>query len=98
MRAQAKVRDSYVVIRLTHKQLRAVEWGLGNSLTNADTRNMFDDGHEIRAAHNAYGIISRAALAVLRGQRGNQSGTGMLYDYEVTDAEKAVKASRRVRP
>lgn len=85
MRAQTKVRNRYVVIRMTHQQLLAVHGALGIAVGG---------GGNVRAAKDGYEIISHAARAILRGERGSLSRAGMLYDYEVTDAEKAVKSGR----
>ena len=76
MRAQARVRERYVVIRFTHQQLLSL-----------DQRLHLDRAPDTKATE----IIGLAARAVIQGLRGNLTRAGMLYDYEVTDAEKAVK-------
>ena len=84
MRAQAKVRNRYVVIRMTHQQLMAVHHALGFALA----------GDGSGPARQGFEIIGHAARTILNGERGNLTRAGMLYDYEVTDAEKAVKSGR----
>ncbi len=96
MRAQAKVRNRYVVIRLTHKQLLAVDHALGDSTYHPDAMDsLFEgNGRGRRACMDGAEIIGHVVRTVLRGERGSLSRAGMLYDYEVTDAEKAVKSGR----
>ncbi len=76
MRAQARVRKRYVTIRLTHKQLLAVNFALG--AVDDDCFNQ--DARRIRAFQDGAEIIANTALAVGLRQRGNLSRAGMLYD------------------
>ena len=76
MRAQARVRERYVVVRLTHKQLLAVNFALG--AVDYDWFNQ--DGRRIRAFQDGSEIIANTAVAVGLRQRGDLTRAGMLYD------------------
>ncbi len=76
MRAQARVRKSYVTIRLTHKQLLAIDFAL--AATDEDWFN--NDTRRIRAYRDGAEIIGNAAVAVRCKKHGNLSRAGMLYD------------------
>ena len=67
MRAQAKVRERYVVVRLTHQQLLQLDQRLRLSLP---------EGWDTKATE----IIGLVAKAVIQGKRGNLSRAGQLYD------------------
>ncbi len=63
VRAQAKVRQKYVVVRLTHQQLLEV-----------DQRLRLGDGPDTHAT----AIIQNTAKAVLRGGSSDMKGDGTL--------------------
>lgn len=83
MRAQSKVRNRYVVIRMTHQQLLAVDRALGQAMPCT--------------AKQGYEIIGHAARTILNGERGDLTRGGWLYRPEGAwkEAQAAVTAEAR---
>lgn len=86
MRAQSKIRERYVVVRMTHQQLMAVHHALGFAVS----------GDGVGSARQGYEIIGHAARAIMNGERGDLSRAGMLYhsDGAWKEAQSAVTAER----
>lgn len=76
MRAQSKIRNQYVVIRMTHQQLLAIDHAL--AATDEDWFN--NDGRRIRAYRDGAEIVGDVAMAIRCEKRGNLTRAGMLYD------------------